>query len=87
MAFKYQYDPAEHREKHCGAQNEAVFQLQGSAWIGQCPVTLDKKTAETLLQDGVPLHFSECDACGAELTNGEQSRANVEAMKKIELKA
>lgn len=53
MAFKYQYDPAEHREKHCGAQNEAVFQLQGSAWIGQCPVTLDKKTAETLLQDGV----------------------------------
>ena len=35
----------------------------------------------------IPLHFSECDACGAELTNGEQSRANVEAMKKIELKA
>lgn len=34
-----------------------------------------------------PLHFSECDACGAELTNAEQSRANVEAMKKIELKA
>jgi DNA-binding phage protein len=35
----------------------------------------------------IPLHFSECDACGAELTNAEQSRANVEAMKKIELKA
>jgi hypothetical protein len=35
----------------------------------------------------IPLHFSECDACGAELTNGEQSKANVEAMKKIELKA
>jgi hypothetical protein len=34
-----------------------------------------------------PLHFSECDACGAELTNAKQSRANVEAMKKIELKA
>jgi imidazolonepropionase-like amidohydrolase len=31
--------------------------------------------------------ISECDACGAELTNAEQSRANVEAMKKIELKA
>jgi hypothetical protein len=31
--------------------------------------------------------ISECDACGAELTNGEQSRVNVEAMKKIELKA
>jgi predicted RNA-binding Zn-ribbon protein involved in translation (DUF1610 family) len=35
----------------------------------------------------IPLQFSECDACGAELTHAEQSRANVEAMKKIELKA
>ena len=35
----------------------------------------------------IPLHFSECDACRAELTNGEQSIANVDAMKKIELKA
>jgi DNA-binding phage protein len=35
----------------------------------------------------IPLQFSECDACGAELTNAKESRANVEAMKKIELKA
>jgi hypothetical protein len=35
----------------------------------------------------IPLHFSECDACRAELTNAEHSRSNVQAMKKIELKA
>jgi DNA-binding phage protein len=35
----------------------------------------------------IPLQFSECVDCGAELTNAVQSRANVEAMKKIELKA
>lgn len=32
----------------------------------------------------IPLHFSVCDACGAELTNGEQARVNVDAMKKVE---
>ena len=53
MAFAYRYDPAEHREKHCGAQNKASFQRQGSAWIGQCPVNLDKATAETLLRHGI----------------------------------
>ena len=53
MPFVYRYDPAEHREKHCGLQNKASFQRQGSAWIGQCPANLDKTTAQTLLDNGI----------------------------------
>lgn len=47
------YNPGEHRTKHCWNEPRATFVRQGSVLIGMCPSTLDKGSAEELLNDGV----------------------------------
>lgn len=46
-----EYDPGEHRSKHCWAEPRADFVTTGSATIGKCPSTLTKAFARELLND------------------------------------
>lgn len=45
------YDPAEHRFKHCWAEPRADFIATGVGAIGKCPSTLSKDQARELLND------------------------------------
>lgn len=47
------YDPAEHRVKHCWDQPYAAFVDDGSAVIGKCPSTLTKEQAKVLVNCAV----------------------------------
>lgn len=46
-----EYDPAEHRVKHCWQEPRADFVQSGTATIGKCPSTLSKACARELLND------------------------------------
>lgn len=46
-----EYDPAEHRVKHCWSEPRADFVKTGTAIIGKCPSTLSKNHARDLLND------------------------------------
>ncbi|WP_141213252.1 hypothetical protein [Janthinobacterium sp. PC23-8] len=46
---QWQYDPAEHRKKHCWNKPDADFVRSGSHIHGKCPNTLSKETAQVLL--------------------------------------
>lgn len=46
-----EYDPGEHRIKHCWAEDRAAFVPSGSALIGKCPSTLTKEQAKKLVND------------------------------------
>jgi hypothetical protein len=50
---KWQYDPAEHRKKHCWNEAKAGFVQNGAHIHGKCPNTLSKEEAEALLADAV----------------------------------
>lgn len=50
---KWQYDPAEHRKKHCWHKPEAGFLRDGSHVHGKCPNTLSKEAARDLLDTAV----------------------------------
>jgi len=45
------YDPAEHRVKHCWSEPRADFVTTGVGTIGKCPSTLSKAQARELLND------------------------------------
>jgi hypothetical protein len=45
------YDPAEHRHKHCWSEPRAAFVETGSASIGKCPSTLPKELARQLVNE------------------------------------
>lgn len=45
------YDPAEHRIKHCWSEPKADFVTTGVGIIGKCPSTLSKVQARELLND------------------------------------
>ena len=45
------YDPAEHRVKHCWSEMRADFVTTGVGTIGKCPSTLSRDQARVLLND------------------------------------
>lgn len=45
------YDPGEHRTKHCWSNPFADFVSVGSGFVGKCPSTLTKSEAKNLLND------------------------------------
>jgi hypothetical protein len=45
------YDPAEHRVKHCWSEPRADFVTTGVGIVGKCPSTLSKAQARELLND------------------------------------
>jgi hypothetical protein len=45
------YDPGEHRGKHCWNEQRADFVTSGAGVIGKCPSTLSKAQARDLLND------------------------------------
>ncbi len=49
--YKWTYDPAEHRFKHCWNRPYADVIKDGSQVVGKCPNTLSKATARDLLDD------------------------------------
>lgn len=47
------YDPAEHRVKHCWGETFAAFVEVGSGYVGKCPSTLSKEQAKELVNAAV----------------------------------
>jgi len=48
----WNYEPGEHRFKHCWQQNYASIERDGSRVVGKCPSTLHKDKARELLNEG-----------------------------------
>lgn len=49
--FRWEYDPAEHRFKHCWNRPYAEVTRDGSTYKGKCPSTLSKVAACDLVND------------------------------------